>query len=308
MTPAALPDAPCRIYRGTMTPRMCALVLTVMALVAPPAGADVPPAGPDGATLVERVAAAPGLQVETWRHTKTVRDYSRLTNLLRSYPATIQIRCVVADPARYDLRLLDGALDGELRSPVRTIVERSGALGAVNAGFFDERGRPLGLHILRGRALSPLGMPGKTSAGIFYRRDGRYNIISAATYRRYYVDAPPPTPMEEAVQSYPLLVALGRPLWRWRAGAGLAARTAVGMTHEGSLVIVVTETDPLNGLSLAELAGFMATTLRCDLALALDGGGSTQLYLHHGGLELDLPGHDRIRTALGLFPRGHVPR
>lgn len=57
------------------------------------------------------------------------------------------------------------------------------------------------------------------------------------------------------------------------------ARSAIGIKSNGSLVwLVVSPTDPGNGMTLAELAEFM-TTLNVQKALNLDGGSSSSLYV-----------------------------
>jgi len=260
------------------------------------------------AELLNRTVLARGLIFTTHRHTKTVRDYSRLSNLVRSYPATILIHSFRLSPDDFRLRVLDAADYAPPRASVRKLVTESQALGAVNAGFFDDRSRPLGLHILRGVVRRPYSMAHKKSAAVFYERDERYEIVSNANYQTYFVASKPPTPMREAVQSYPLLVGNGKSSWQWRPGEGIAARTAVGISWSGNVYLVVTDTDPMNGLSLSELAAFMAETLRCRVALNLDGGTSSQLYYRDSKHELSVEGRDTIRTALAVFPVGTEPR
>lgn len=58
------------------------------------------------------------------------------------------------------------------------------------------------------------------------------------------------------------------------------ARTAVGITHDGSVVLVMVAqkpSAPANGISLPALANFMKT-LGADKAMNLDGGSSSSLY------------------------------
>ena len=151
-------------------------------------------------------------------------------------------------------------------------------------------------------------MAKKKSAAIFYERDGIYNIISNSNYRKFFVENKPPTPMTEAVQSYPILVGNGKSLWSWRPGEGIAARSAVGISWSGLVYLVVTDTDSFNGLSLSELATFMAHTHRCKVALNLDGGTSSQLYFKDDKHTFSIEGRERIRTALTFFPKGKEPR
>ena len=254
--------------------------------------------------LVNRSRIARGLLFTTHRHTKTIRDYSRLSNLVRSYPSTILIHTFRINPRFFDIRVLDSADYFSSRASVRRLVEESGALGAVNAGFFDENSRPLGLHIKRKQVIRGFTMASKKSAAVFYERDGLYKIISNKNYKKYFIESKPPSPMTEAVQSYPLLVGRGKSMWKWRPGEGIAARTAVGISWTGLVYLVVSDTDPLNGLSLSELASFMAVTHRCKVALNLDGGNSSQMYYNDSEHTISVEGRDTIRTALAFFHEG----
>ena len=281
---------------------LIALVLCSFALGAD-SGSDYDP--PE---LINRTNITRGLVYTTHRHTKTVRDYSRLSNLVRSYPSTILIHTFRINPKYFQIRVVDAADYSPPLAHIRQVVEDTGALGGINAGFFDENGRPLGLHIMRSKQRRGFTMAQKKSAAIFYERDGVYSIISNNNYRKYYLDTKPPTPMTEAVQSYPLLVGNGKSLWSWRPGEGIAARSAVGISWSGLVYLVVTDTDSFNGLSLSELAAFMAHTHRCKVALNLDGGTSSQLYFKDDKHRFSIEGRARIRTALTFFPKGKEPR
>ena len=57
------------------------------------------------------------------------------------------------------------------------------------------------------------------------------------------------------------------------------ARSAIGIRRDGTLLwVMVAQTEPTSGMTLAELAKFMKTTLGTEKALNLDGGSSSSLY------------------------------
>ena len=69
---------------------------------------------------------------------------------------------------------------------------------------------------------------------------------------------------------------------RSNRGSSGNPRTAIGLVGEGHYVFVVTDgrSDESGGLTLYELATFMAKELGVETAYNLDGGGSTTLYLN----------------------------
>ena len=76
-------------------------------------------------------------------------------------------------------------------------------------------------------------------------------------------------------------------------------RTALGITKDGKIVIVVTEN---YSLSMADLAKRLRST-GCINALNLDGGSSTQLYTKIGKFELRRPGFNSVANAIVVLPR-----
>ena len=95
--------------------------------------------GYDPPELINRTNISRGLVYTTHRHTKTVRDYSRLSNLVRSYPSTILIHTFRINPKYYQIRVVDAADYAPPLANIRSVVEDTGALGGINAGFFRRK-------------------------------------------------------------------------------------------------------------------------------------------------------------------------
>jgi uncharacterized protein YigE (DUF2233 family) len=158
---------------------------------------------------------------------------------------------------------------------------------AVNGGFFDEDGRPLGLRIARGRTI--IGLRSRVDWGVLLLRDGRASIV----HSREYAADPAVT---GAIQVGPRILVDGRPT---RLKPQTSRRTAVALDRDGrSLTIVVTR----RSIAADELAAVLER-LGYFQALLLDGGPSTQLSLELGKTSLEVFGGYPVPDGLVVFPR-----
>ena len=145
----------------------------------------------------------------------------------------------------------------------------------VNGGYFTPENETTGLLVSNGRAW---GTPYGEFAGMFaVTSDGR---VSVRWLRHQPYD--PNEPLVEALQSFPVIVKPGG-VMGFPADADdgrLARRTVVAQDVQGRILIIVA---PRGYLSLHELARFLAgSDLELDVALNLDGGFSTGLWLQAG--------------------------
>lgn len=162
-----------------------------------------------------------------------------------------------------------------------------GAAAVTNGGFFDERGRSLGLRIGQGRTLVKLRA--HVDWGVLVVRGRRAVILHSRDY------VPDPA-IDAAVQVGPRLLVDGVPT---RLKPQRARRTAVALDRTGRyLTLVVTRDDAEAGALARALAA-----LELDSALLLDGGPSTQLSARAGQLALDVPGGYAVPDLLLLLPR-----
>jgi uncharacterized protein YigE (DUF2233 family) len=179
-----------------------------------------------------------------------------------------QIRVVATRPSEQGLKVSDYA-------------KKNKALAAINADYFDEKFKPVGLTI------GPCGQWANTKDT---SREGVVAIggKSAAIYRQSEVMDPPATWVETAVSGWPALVVDCEPLTAQQLpGSDVFTRaphprTAVGLTGDRkTLYFVVADgrRTGVPGLTLAQLATFMKTKLRACSAINLDGGGSTAMWV-----------------------------
>jgi uncharacterized protein YigE (DUF2233 family) len=160
------------------------------------------------------------------------------------------------------------------------VLQKENAILGTNGGFFSPSYKPLGLRIKAGQVLNPL----KPISwwGIFIIENNQAKIIN---YKQY-------TPSEKisfAVQSGPRLLINGHiPSLK----DGFDNRTALGITRNGLVILLVTENLSLSTTQLAQI--FQKSSkeggLGCVDALNLDGGNSTQMYANLPGFLINIPG------------------
>jgi hypothetical protein len=151
----------------------------------------------------------------------------------------------------------------------------------VNGGYFAPENETTGLLISDGRIW---GTPYGEFAGMLaVTPDDGVSV-------RWLRDQPydPGEPLKEALQSFPVLVKPGG-VMGFPADADdarPARRTVVAQDYQGRILIIVA---PRGYLSLHELARFIAESdLDLDVALNLDGGYSTGLWLQADGLIVNI--------------------
>ena len=156
---------------------------------------------------------------------------------------------------------------------VDEIAHFSKALVTINGGFFDHNHHPLGLRIGSQQQYNPLKRI--SWWGVFYIKDKKPYLSGLNNYKsNEHIDF--------AVQSGPRLLIHGRiPSLK----PGRAERSALGISPDGRVIILVTENAP------------MTTT-----ALNLDGGSSSQLYADIGSLQLNVHGFSNVSDAIVVKP------
>ena len=163
----------------------------------------------------------------------------------------------------------------------------TGAVAAVNGGFFDEQWRSLGMRIASGKTV--IGLRPRVDWGVLVLRGGRARIVHS---REFHADPA----IEEAIQVGPRLLSGGQPM---RLKPQSARRTAVAIDREGRFLTLVLADEPAEAQRVAEALA----ALGFDAALMFDGGPSTQLALELGALKLTLPGGYAVPDALVIRRR-----
>jgi uncharacterized protein YigE (DUF2233 family) len=169
---------------------------------------------------------------------------------------------------------------------------------AVNASFFDEAGRAMGLGVDEGRLLAPRRLRGWGTLLVEEKGGRREARIVRGD------DVGDPSAYRLVVQGIPRLVVRGDVP---RLKHQVAERTAVCARGREVLLVVATAAES------TAFARFLAAPtaeggLGCRDALNLDGGSSTQLHARLPGLALSEPGGWGVPNALVATPRAGAAR
>lgn len=178
---------------------------------------------------------------------------------------------------------------------------------AVNGGFYDASGAPMGVVKASGTEVAPWRRGGGSGVFVVQSPPGRARtarVVHKDTFRGLqHVHA--------AVQSIDRLVADGKILVGTRASPAPDARTGVCVTKNGTVKLAVlfddravlaqpsakaalqrdiqlTAASSQTGVSLRDWASILAGPLGCENALNLDGGLSTSMWARLGDAQLDI--------------------
>jgi len=143
---------------------------------------------------------------------------------------------------------------------------------AMNAGMFDERGRPIGLYVEDGRELHRINL--REGGGNFHllpngvflvRKSGKAEVVPSHSYQ-------PSSDIRFATQSGPMLVIDGKIHPKFDPdGESRNIRNGVGIGRDGTLLFVISQ-DPV---SFGKLARFFRDALGARNALYFDGAVSS---------------------------------
>ena len=224
----------------------------------PPAPTD-PPTKPSAAPADSGwVAAAPGAELRRLRVDLGAGVAAQLS-VVRLDPALVRFQVGYAPDSPRPLAAWAG---------------NSGALAAINGGFFDAQNRTVSLLVAGGQAA------GESYSG----RGGMFTVSPDGAVRlRGLADAPydPAEPLAEALQGWPLLVQPGGAAAYSFEDSERARRSALAIDRAGRVLLIAC---PSASFTLAGLAAWLAESdLEIDTAVNLDGGLSTGLLLAGAG-------------------------
>jgi uncharacterized protein YigE (DUF2233 family) len=244
-----------------------------------------------------RFEASPGLKIQRLGNWRAVHSGIELRKavLERSEPEQeIELVLVRIDSRRVVPRVLRGGDFNIKGSDVKTFAQKSHAVAAINASYFDENGRALGfLKTSSGGSLQV------SKSSLFTGIFGVKNNLPFIVHRDDFV----PGSADEALQAGPLLISKGEKVNVTRGAGRQSRRALVGIDRENRIILAVTSS-LLGGLNWVELQEFFGSPhWQAEVAdlLNLDGGGSAQLYVKGTQTEEHVPGSTAVPVALGFF-------
>lgn len=196
------------------------------------------------------------------------------------------------------LRAVDAATTlGEKKSSVSSLVKSQNGIAGINANFFDDNGRPLGVLISDTEMLSSIHKGGKLLTGVFQIKNGVPSIIHRNDFT--------PEMVSLAIQSGPRLV-VDRKALPVYSNEQRSRRSGIALTRSGEIILFATILR-FPGASLSEMqSALMRAGLDIRDAINLDGGGSSQFFFYKSiknKEEISISGGDDIPSALIVIPK-----
>jgi hypothetical protein len=232
-----------------------------------------------------------------WKNVREGVEFRRLT-LERSEPyQLIDLKILRFDTRWIVPRVLHSPTYNLRAANVKALAEKSGAIAAINANYFDENGRPLGFLKVAADEVSSRVSKSSLFTGIFAVK----NLLPFIAHRDRFLSEQ----ADEGLQAGPLLLLKGTPLNVTRGAGRQSRRSLIGLDKDRRLIVAVADSF-LGGLSWVELQEIFASEslqIGATDLLNLDGGGSTQLYVKAVQLEEHVPGTTEVPVAIGFFEK-----
>lgn len=278
-----------------------AATIVLAAALAAPAGAAAP--------TCQRLNLRP--VSGAWEALPTDGLESREFRLRAEDGSVAKLVAVRLDPAKFRIRLRWQLANGSEAARALDVARETGAAVVVNAGYFDENGRPLGYFKADGKVYNSKvlfrGRPNALHLGALFTVLDDGGRVTIATRESFVAER-----ARGAFQAGPHLVSGGRPvrgLERYREYHRPARRTVAAFGRDGKLIFVVSEADD-PGLSWCELQEFLVRPeaeggLGVSEAMNLDGGSSSQLVIQSGSFQRYLSGR-HVPAFIVAVPKAAV--
>jgi uncharacterized protein YigE (DUF2233 family) len=207
----------------------------------------------------------------------------------------------------YVPRVITALEFGKKLATADEFAKKSQAVVTINANFFDESNKALGLVVTNGTVQQQPHQGGAALTGIFQLSQGdepRINIVHRQDFN--------PKRVLEAFQAGPRLLDNGKALRVKDTNS--SRRAGLCIDDKGRLILFATS--GFFGATLQQMQQLLLRSpVNCSSSLNLDGGGSAQLYFAGSSVgsnkatsvilspEINIQGIDSVPVVLALIPR-----
>jgi exopolysaccharide biosynthesis protein len=247
----------------------------------------------------------PQLEAQSWERIAEDLEMIRL-DLEPNSLFSAELLLLRSELKRFAPRVVTALQLGKKLATAEEFAEKSRAVVTINANFFDENSRALGLVVTNGSVQQQTHLGGSALTGIFQLiASGAPNI--SIVHRQDFS----PKKVLEAFQAGPRLLAHGQAL---RVKDTSSSRRA-GICIDASGKLVLFATSGFFGATLTQVQQLLRNNpVNCQTALNLDGGGSAQLFLsgkrvgsgvtspHRAIPDINIQGVDSVPVVLALVP------
>ncbi len=266
--------------RGSRTAR--GIFVGLWLLVGACTGEDLKVAQPEA--VVSRSAAATTSADAGWRQIDTALEFRTLE--LRIDQRRAEFAVIRLDPKAYHIRVAyDSANPGRVSEWAAAVKP----IALINGGYFDAEKKATALVIFDGitRGASYEGFGGM----VVVNANGEFELRSL---RQQPYDTA--EPLQQAMQSAPMLIQPGGVLSELDADDNRSRRTVIARDTSGRILLMACD---FPVLTLQELGTLLkASDLELDAALNLDGGRSTGMYLRTEQTQFTIDSFDSVPLVL----------
>jgi exopolysaccharide biosynthesis protein len=219
-----------------------------------------------------------------WRQVDTALEFRRLPLAIDQQQADLTI--LRLDPKAYHIRVAyDTGRPGRI-SDWATAVK---PVALINGGYFDEKKKATALVIFDGiaKGTSYRGFGGM----VVVNQQGSFELRSL---RQQPYD--PAEPLQQAMQSSPMLIQPGGVLSDLEVDDKRSRRTVIARDTGGRILLMVCDFPVFTLKELAKL--LKESDLELDAALNLDGGSSTGMYLRTSAMNFTIDSFDTVPLVL----------
>lgn len=245
-------------------------------------------------TIIPLSCGASKKATYTWRTLKPGLSYAKIfhNSGTQDAPRLTTLHAFRVDPKQFRIDVITANKNKKYGESVSDMAKSSRALIGINGGFFTPEHKSIGLLIKSGKKINPMHY---TSWWSVFGIRGDTPIILP----QWQVKSTRGFKM--ALQAGPRLVVNGRV--SKLKNSKKAARSAVGITQAGYVILVITEGAGIAMHGMAELMrrSRFINGLGCPNAMGLDGGRSSQLYSRVGQFNLSVDGFSRVPNGIGVF-------